>query len=515
MKKTQIVTKPICKAIIEKNKKGKLCGSVLLEEENYCPKHTDYEEINTELWSWTCKFIISQSQGKDRSRSRKGLECGDICEENKLYCKLHLKSKNIVDTKIINEEGELIWENEKVVSDVIRTFKVRAILNKEQRSIYAKLTGDCRKTWNQLVSVQNDIKDVSNFKLRDDFVTNKNIKPELSYLKYTPKDCRASVITEFVTSRDNCIKAYHKKIISRDMYIEKCKKEEIDYKVKTIKKPILKFKRKKDKQSIGISKSTVTPNDLSISLYTSIFKEPIRLHPRCKKDKKYKNFKKEGIKHDIRLLKTKTGKFYFAIPYDVKIKNTEKEYEFGSCDPGVKTFMTTFNDKGEINTFGEGCDLKIRKMHNIISCLKSRLKKSNNKYNIQKKIYLLEEKLKNKVTDLHFNVIKFLIKHKIFYLPKFNSVEMCGSTKTPKCTKREMNALSHYQFTLKAKSKSEEVGCELYISNEFRTTKTCGSCLRMNHGIGISRVFWCDYCHYQADRDENAARNNVLKYINS
>ena len=49
----------------------------------------------------------------------------------------------------------------------------------------------------------------------------------------------------------------------------------------------MKYRKKKDKQSVAISKSTVTPNLTFIELYKSIFKEPIRLQPRCKKDKKF------------------------------------------------------------------------------------------------------------------------------------------------------------------------------------------------------------------------------------
>lgn len=83
-----------------------------------------------------------------------------------------------------------------------------------------------------------------------------------------------------------------------------------------------------------------------------------------------------------------------------------------------------------------------------------------------------------------------------------------------KCTKREMKTLAHYKFTSRAISKSEVTKCEISVSSEFRTTKTCGKCFKMNNNIKESRGFWCDYCGYKTGRDINAARNNVIKYIN-
>jgi transposase len=50
---------------------------------------------------------------------------------------------------------------------------------------------------------------------------------------------------------------------------------------------------------------------------------------------------------------------------------------------------------------------------------------------------------------------------------------------------------------------------KLIICTEEYTSKTCGSCGRLNHNLGSNKVFKCPYedCKYLADRDINAARN--------
>ena len=64
---------------------------------------------------------------------------------------------------------------------------------------------------------------------------------------------------------------------------------------------------------------------------------------------------------------------------------------------------------------GENVNLKIRKIHDKIDNLNSKVKKTKNihcKYIIHKNKLLLEEKLKNKVKELHYHTIKELMENK-------------------------------------------------------------------------------------------------------
>jgi hypothetical protein len=546
IKRVEKISKPTCTYIetckINKVKVGKLCGTVLLEDEEYCSKHENMENNNLELYPYTCKHIISQSQGKDRERSRKGLECGLLCEKGKDKCKSHLKSTNNVLTEkdiqcylhYKNEDSEVeeivtIWKKNKEIKTVIRCFKIRVYLTKEQRQIYTKISGDCRKTWNLLTENQNDLIGKKDLELRSTYVTGNKLPKELQYLTNTPKDCRDAILTDFTTSLKNARDHYDKKVEkerNRKKYYKEQKKD--GYVKKKIKEPKINFKRKRDEQSVAISKSAVTLKSEKvlrttryIKIYPKYFKKPIMLACRTHKDKKFKQLLNDGIKHDIRFIRTKTNKFYFAIPYDVPIKKTIKEYTFGSADPGVKTFLTTYNTEGECRSFGEKADEKIQLLHKRIDKLKSaiplfkELELKQETKTLRKNILILEDKIKNKVIDLHYNTIQYLIKYEKFYLPKFNSKEMGEQKTTYKSTKRNMNALSHYKFSQRLISKAEEVCSDISISDEYRTTMTCGKCLIKNYEVGLSRIFYCtsETCKYETGRDINAARNNVLKYI--
>jgi hypothetical protein len=537
IKRVEKVEKETCPFIVscrkDKKKVGKLCGVVLLEDEEFCDKHQD-EDNNSdlELYPYTCKFIISQSQGKNRERSRKGLECGLLCDDKKNYCKSHLKStNNIVSEKdfeeVEDENGELIrmMKKNKEIKTVIRCFKIRVYLTKEQRKIYAKIAGDCRKTWNLLTENQNNLIGKKDLELRSTYVTSNKLPRELQYLTDTPKDCRDAILTDFTTSLKNARDQYDTKVEREENRKIYYKEQNIDgYIKKKMREPKINFKRKRDEQCVAISKSTVTLKDnRHIKIYPKYFKKSIMFAVRTHKDKKFKQLLNDGIKHDIKFIRTKTNKFYFAIPYDVPIKKTIKEYKFGSADPGVKTFLTTYNTTGECRSFGERADEKIQFLHKRIDKLKSAIpffKELNLKQEtktLHKNILILEDKIKNKVIDLHYNTIQYLIKYEKFYLPKFNSKEMGEQKSTYKSTKRNMNALSHYKFSQRLISKAEEVCSDVSISDEYRTTMTCGKCLIKNYKVGLSRIFYCTSktCRYETGRDINAARNNVLKYLSN
>ena len=520
-----------------------MCGRILLEGEVVCPKHVGKKPFKElELYPYTCKFVISQAQGKDRSRSRKGLECGSLCSENTTLCNPHMKSENhLVDIKDC-EVSRFIDENDQVVEEslvmppkqdvntVVRCFQVRARLSKKQVQLYNKFAGDCRKTWNILVAKTRDMSP-SEFlelncnynELRSGLVN--NIPDDLDYLKSTPKDCRDYVLKEYCTAVENAKKQYQCKLKQQESYEQWCAYMNKAPKSSKIKIPTLHFRTKKQQQVIHLAKSAVTFNRDTIKVYPSYFKAPIRINNRAVKsdkrkshDRKYSKSVADGIKHDIKLIKKRSNKFYFAIPYDVPITNPPKPKQVGSGDPGTKTFFTTYDIHGECVSYGDDCDKKIRKIHNSIDKLKSLLstyKKHNRTYKVRElttKLASIEDHLKNKVRDLHYQVIKEIVQYKRFYYPKFNNKQMEQRSSTLKFVKREMNAVSHYQMLQRLKSKAEEVGSTVLQSDEYRTTQVCGKCLKRNF-VGFARQFNCHHCNYSYPRDANAARNNILKYI--
>jgi len=511
---------------------GKLCGQVLLNDEEYCPDHINkLSNLNLVLCPNTCQFIISQTQGKNRIRARKGLPCGNLCDSGNVRCRIHLKAENnvinksdIIGTLFLRDENKKIIEmpilkTQKQIKTVIRSFKIRCYPTKNQVKLLNKMFGCCRKTWNLMIPQQHILKGKKLEELRSMFVTNKNLPVEYQYLSETPKASRDTVIDEFLHSIKNIEESYKRKQKNKKEYKAYCLDRKIKFRDKPIIKPILHFRKKRDTQTLSVDKNSTTIYRNNIAIYNRFFNRPIKLQGRIKKDKKYNRLIEHGLKHDIKILKTKTNKFYFIIPYDEKIRDDPKEKIFVSLDPGVRAPITTYDIDGNSIAYGEGADIKIRKTHHYIAILKRKIKelrKTGNLSLIHKlnnKKLAHEEKLKNKIINLHHHIIKELIAYKYIYMPKFNIKQIEQTKTTYKCTKREMNALAPYKLKQRLIDKAEVVNCMVSTSNEFRTTMTCGVCLRKNRHVHDSRVFKCPYCNYTCGRDCNAARNNVLKYL--
>ena len=106
----------------------------------------------------------------------------------------------------------------------------------------------------------------------------------------------------------------------------------------------------------------------------------------------------------------------------------------------------------------------------------------------------------------------------ITFLPKLETSSMVrrGDRKLHKKTARAMLTWSHYRFRQRLLSKSREYPwCNVIVTEEPYTSKTCGKCGTINTKLGSNKIFRCasSDCNYVADRDANGARNILLRYL--
>ncbi|CAG8637169.1 35692_t:CDS:2, partial [Racocetra persica] len=81
-------------------------------------------------------------------------------------------------------------------------------------------------------------------------------------------------------------------------------------------------------------------------------------------------------------------------------------------------------------------------------------------------------------------------------------------------TARMMLTWSHYRFRMFLHHKAREfVSCKVTECTEEYSSKTCGNCRSINKKLGGSKIFRCDSCSLEIDRDMNGARNILLKRI--
>ncbi len=81
-------------------------------------------------------------------------------------------------------------------------------------------------------------------------------------------------------------------------------------------------------------------------------------------------------------------------------------------------------------------------------------------------------------------------------------------------TARGMLTRPHYAFREMLKAKAELFPWVNVVEcDEAYTSNTCGCCGTIHQTLSGSKVFKCKACKYVADRDINAARNILLRYL--
>ena len=179
-----------------------------------------------------------------------------------------------------------------------------------------------------------------------------------------------------------------------------------------------------------------------------------------------------------------------------------------SCDPGVRTFITGYDPSGKIITIGKDANKELFSILQHIDDIRDT--------STLDVILLANKKLRNLVTDLHWKAAKYMAStYDLIILPHFRTAELLRGKKLSKRTKRELQAFSFYQFKLRLKHQCLKYGSKLLLVEEDYTSKTCGYCGGINQTLGGSKVFHCNFCNTIIDRDENGARNIMLKNLSS
>lgn len=218
------------------------------------------------------------------------------------------------------------------------------------------------------------------------------------------------------------------------------------------------------------------------------------------------NLKYDEITKDCKLHYCKlNNKFTLLVPEEKIKKERKKNNNFISIDPGVRTFLTGVSDNKhiEICTNGYGT---LKKLLNKID----KVKKNKNKIK-------LRLKLKNKVTDLHWKSINFLMNQNKNTIVIGNwSTKRCVSKKGSlnKMLKRVCLSLRYYDFLNKLQYKSNYNNISLKIQDEAYTSKLCSMCGKINKKLSSSKIYNCLNCKIIHDRDINACRNILMKSFN-
>jgi putative transposase len=368
--------------------------------------------------------------------------------------------------------------------------KIKLYPTTSQRKILQNWINVYRFVYNKALSdIRNNNAKIDCYELRNKHVTMKNNLSIKDFEKNVPKVIRQEAI------RDLC-KAY--KTCFSQMKTSMIDSFNLNYKTK-----------KKKNTSIGIEKECSIEDDC-IKMFPTFFNENDIYFKVGKRQKK--ELKCLEINHDCRI-QYKNSEYFLLIPTKEYIKNDNiQKNNIIALDPGTRTFFTGYDPDGNIIEIDKR-DLLFNKLKKRIDLFTSlRAKKKIKKKCVMKRI----KRLKNLVDDLHWKAITYLTdSYDNILLPEFESQKLAQKSEN-KYLNRDLTILSHYTFKQRLLYKSTIKKCKVYIVNEAYTSKTCSKCGNIKE-IKNDKIYKCTNksCKVLIGRDINAARNILLKYIQS
>jgi putative transposase len=218
---------------------------------------------------------------------------------------------------------------------------------------------------------------------------------------------------------------------------------------------------------------------------------------------------------DVRLqFNKRTKQFTLFIPQNMKFSTTKARYARCALDPGMRAFQTTYSNSGVCYQIGTNkTNQKIKK---TIAKIESVSTKKNEKW-YNKFASKLRERIKNLVADLHWKTARFLCQRfDTILIGNMSTKDIIKSTGSVlnACSKRFCQALSHFTFRERLKTKCEQYNVQFKCVDESYTSKTCGSCGELNDKLGGAETFKCakERCSYTMLRDIHGARNILIKH---
>lgn len=395
--------------------------------------------------------------------------------------------------------------------------RIRLYPTTKQKVILDKWFAAFRWTYNQCVAAKQG--GLSETKLKQRFVNEAAFQTEFKDEKWVskiPYDIRQEAVRDYV-------KAQKAHVAKQKAQAKRGERVQTKFQ--------LKFKsiRKDPQQCVYVhkkhwkTKKATSPLSVSHVFYAS--------RMRCE----HSYTLPKSLPFDSRLIRTRTGKFYLCVPRCTIQRHTENNERVIAIDPGVRTFGTSYDNEGNAHEFGKNAAHHLIKTHAYrIDKLKSKICRMEDsgelnhkkRYRMKSALLRKQERMRAKVKEFHCKYAKWLCdNYNVVLLPSFDTQGMVKrknvtfnqgkkqrsiSTKTA----RAMCTMSHFGFKQRLLSKQREYpNCNVIICDEAYTSKTCGACGVLNDSLGGKKEFECAFCGYCADRDVNAARNILLKYI--
>jgi transposase len=255
------------------------------------------------------------------------------------------------------------------------------------------------------------------------------------------------------------------------------------------------------------------------------------------------------FEHDCRLVSERiSGGFYLIVPTALKhVRRSETQGPDGiddttivgfghivAIDPGVRTFATCYDpgrslvtEWGMMGGRKDGRHLGTELLGWLTRKVARLERKSKTARNARsrRRIRAVADRVRRRMTNLtdemHHKLALWLCRnYQVVLLPRFSvrDVSRRRNLRTGKRrlmgrnSVRKLYQMSPFRFRQFLIHKAREHDTTVVICDEQYTTKTCSMCGRM-HEQGAAKVFTCPTCGFVCDRDFNASKNILLRYM--
>ncbi|BAZ80099.1 transposase, IS607 family protein [Sphaerospermopsis kisseleviana NIES-73] len=198
-----------------------------------------------------------------------------------------------------------------------------------------------------------------------------------------------------------------------------------------------------------------------------------------------------------------TGRF-ISWKIEIETTQTQKNQEFVGVDLGINHLA--ISSTGEVFDGVKSYKKYEKKLARMQYLNRHKQRGSNNYRKAQIKIARLHQKIANIRKDTLHKITTHISKnHAVIGIEDLNVSGMLANGKLSKA----IADMGFYQFRRQLEYKTQLYGSKLVIVDRYYpSSKTCSSCGEKKSSLSLSqRVFKCDNCGFEIDRDLNAAIN--------
>lgn len=212
------------------------------------------------------------------------------------------------------------------------------------------------------------------------------------------------------------------------------------------------------------------------------------------------------------IIQKKYDRYYLKYP-ECKTVARNTSDTISAFDPGIRKFLTVVSNKDELyivdNEISRIASIVVKKMERVERlCNEKKMSKKHCKL-LSNKYKAMADRI---VDDFHCKLARYMaINNRAIIAPEIGN--FLAHTGLSFATRIKQRIIHHSNFSRRLIEACEKYGCEYLYTKEYKTSMTCSFCGHEDKTLGSSETFNCSKCKRIIDRDANAARNIMMRFL--